>query len=65
MTERYTSFELESEFIEIYNPNNANITIGCIYKHPNMNMNINEFNYDYLNELLDELSKEKKYISSW
>ena len=31
-----------------------------IYKHPNMN--INEFNDDYLNKLLDKLSKEIKNI---
>ena len=36
----------------------TNITNGCIYKHPNMN--INEFNDDYLNELPDKLSKENK-----
>ena len=54
------SFELESTFIEIFNPKKANTIIGCIYKHPNMN--INEFNDDYLNELLDRLSKENKTI---
>ena len=36
----------------------TNITNGCIYKHPNMN--INEFNDDYLNELPDKLSKKIK-----
>ena len=30
--------------------------MGCIYKHPNMD--INEYKYDYLNELLDKISKE-------
>ena len=55
----YKSFELESTVIEIFNPKKTNIIIGCIYKHPNMN--INELNNDYLNELLDKLSKEKKY----
>ena len=48
----YKSFELESTFIEICNPKKTNIIIGSIYKHPNMN--INEFNDDYLNELLDK-----------
>ena len=56
----YKSFELESAFIQICNTNKANIIIGCIYKHPSMN--INEFNNDYLNELLDKLSKENKTI---
>ena len=56
----YKSFELESTFIEICNPKKTNVIIGCIYKHPNVN--INEFNDDYLNELLDKLSKENKTI---
>ena len=47
----YKSFELESRFIEICNPEKTNIIIGCIYKQPNIN--INTFNDDYLNELLD------------
>ena len=60
----YKSFELESTFIEICNPTKANIIIGCIYKHPNGN--INEFSDDYLNELLDKLSKENETIFfSW
>ena len=60
----YKSFELESTFIEISNPTKANIIIGCIYKHPNVN--INEFSDDYLNELLDKLSKENETIFfSW
>ena len=56
----YKSFELESTFIEICNPKKTNILIGCIYKHPIMN--INEFNDDYLIELLHKLSKENKTI---
>ena len=56
----YKSFELESTFIEIFNTKKTYIIIGCIYKHPSMN--INEFNDDYLNELLDKLSKENKTI---
>ena len=34
----YKSFELESTFIEICNPKKTNIIVGCIYKHPNMNI---------------------------
>ena len=56
----YKSFELEFKFIEICNPKNTIIIIGCIYKHPNMN--IKEFNDDYLTELLEKLSKENKTI---
>ena len=54
----YKSFELESIFIEICNREKSNIIIGSIYKHPNMN--INEFNFKYLNEFLDKLSKDNK-----
>ena len=49
-----------STFIEIINPKKSNIIIGCIYRQPNMD--INEFNSDYLNPLLDKLSKEKKPV---
>ena len=56
--ESYKSCELESLFIEIFNPKKTNI--GCSYKHPSMN--INEFNDDYLNKLLDKLPKENKAI---
>ena len=54
----YKSFELESIFIEICNRKKSNIIIGSIYKHPNMN--INEFNFEYLSEFLDKLSKDNK-----
>ena len=51
---------VESIFIEICNPVKTTTIIGCIYKHPNIN--VNELNDDYLNELLDKLSKENKII---
>ena len=51
---------MESTFIEIINPKKSDIIIGCIDRHPNMD--INEFNSDYLNPLLDKLSKEKKTV---
>ena len=56
----YKPSELESKFIEICYPKKTNIIIGCIYKHPNMN--INEYKDDYLNELLDKISKETEDI---
>ena len=34
--------------------------MGCIYRHPAMD--INEFNYYYLNPLLEKLAKEKKTV---
>ena len=54
----YKTMELESSFIEISSPKRLNIIIGCIYGHPNMDLD--EFNDNYLNTLLDNISKENK-----
>ena len=51
---------LESTFIELINPKKTNVIIGCIYRHPNMELN--EFNEDYLNVLLHKISKENKSV---
>ena len=56
----YKSNELESTFIEILNPKKSNIIIGYIYKHPSMDLN--DFNTNYLNNLLDKVSKEQKSV---
>ena len=56
----YKSAELESTFLEIINHKKLNILVGCIYRHPVMNLN--EFNDYYLNELLHKLSSENKCI---
>ena len=56
----YKPTELESSFIEIFNPKRSNIIIGCIYRHPNMDLD--EFNDNYLNTLLDKISKENKSV---
>ena len=42
----YKATELESSFIEISNPKRS-IIIGCIYRHPDMDLD--EFNNNYLN----------------
>ena len=55
----YKATELESPFIEISNPKRSNIIIGCFYRHPNMDLD--EFNDNYLNNLLDKISKENKF----
>ena len=52
----YKSKELESAFIEIINPNEANSIVGVIYKHPCINGTI--FNNDYLKPLLSKLSMQ-------
>lgn len=52
--------ELESAFIEIFDPKKMNIITGCIYKH--QILNVNEFNDNYLNELSDKLCKGNRTI---
>ena len=54
------SNELESTFVEILNPKKSIIIIGCIYKHPSMDLN--DFNTNFLNSLLDKVSKEQKSL---
>ena len=55
----YKSNELESTFIEILNPKKL-ILLCFIYKHPSMDLN--DFNTNYLNNLLDKVSKEQKSV---
>ena len=42
------------------NPKKTNMIVGCIYRHPHMDLN--EFNDYYVNNLLDKLSKENKTV---
>ena len=51
----YKSTELESLFIEILSRKKTNVIMGCICRHPHMNLN--EFNDCFINNLLDKLSK--------
>ena len=57
----YKSKELESAFIEILSPKKTNVILGCIYRHPHMDLN--KFNDYCINNLLDKLSKENKTVS--
>ena len=52
----YKKNELESTFIEIVNPRKSNIIVGVIYRHPSMDLT--DFNCNYLNKLLENISKE-------
>ena len=56
----YKSKELESVFVEIINPKKNNTIIGCIYRHPCME--IENFNDNYFEPLLKKLSHENKNI---
>ena len=56
--------ELEYTFIEIVNPKQSNIIVRVIYRHPSMDLT--DFNCNYLNKLLDNISKEQKSIfTTW
>ena len=54
----YKTEVLESTFIEINNQHKKNILIGCIYRHPSMDLG--EFNNDYLIPFMDSFSKKDK-----
>ena len=48
-------------FIEIMNPKISNIIVGTIYKHPSIDLT--DFNSNYVNSLLEKISKEQKSVS--
>ena len=56
----YKPCELESKFREIVNPKKRNIIVGCIYRHPSMDLSV--FNENYLLPLLEKLSASNKNI---
>ena len=56
----YEATEVELSFTEISNLKRSNIIIKSIYSHPNMDLD--EFNNNYLNILLDKVSKENKSV---
>ena len=51
---------MESTFIETVNPRKSNIVVGAIYRHPSMDPT--DFNCNYLNKLLENISQEEKSI---
>ena len=55
----YKKNESESTSIEIMNPKKSNI-VGTIYQHPLMDLT--DFNSNYLNNLLEKISKEQKSV---
>lgn len=52
---------LESAFAEIIFKNRKNIIVGCIYKHPNMNVDL--FNDQYLSPFLKSVDEEGKSLT--
>ena len=51
---------LESTFCEIKLKNKKNVLVGCIYKHPSMNIDL--FNDSFLSPLLNKISSENKFL---
>ena len=56
----YKPKQLESVFIEICNENKKNIIIGNLYRHPSMKLN--DFNENFLDPLMEELSTKDKSV---
>ena len=56
----YKEKQLESIFIEVLSESNKNTVVGCIYKHPGLTTQ--NFNFDYLQPLIDKLSIQNKNI---
>ena len=52
--------QLESTFVEIINPKNSNIVIGCLYNHPNID--VLDFKSIYPNQSFETASKERKQV---
>ena len=52
----YEANQSESIFDEIINPKKSNIVIGCIYKHPNID--VLDFKNNYLSQTFKIVSKE-------
>ena len=52
--------ELESTLIEIVDTRKSNIIVGVIYRHPSMDLT--DFNCNYLNKVLENISKKQKSI---
>ena len=52
----YKANQLESTFVEIINPKKSNIVIGCLYKHPNMD--VLDFKNNHLSQIFENVSKE-------
>ena len=57
----YKKNELESTFVEIVNPKKSNVIVGVIYRHPSMDLT--DFNCNYLNKLLEKISKKQNLFS--
>ena len=53
----YIKKYIESTFLKVINQSSKNIIVGCIYRHPCMDLS--KFNNDYLNSLSEKLIRKK------
>ena len=56
----YKANQLESTFVEVIKPKKRNIVIGCLYKHPNMD--VLDFKNNYRSQIFEIVSKERKQV---
>ena len=56
----YKANQLESTFVEIINSKKGNVVVGCIYKHPTMD--VLDFKNNYLGQIFESVSKERKQV---
>ena len=56
----FSSGFLESTFCEIKHKNKKNILVGCVYKHPSMDVDL--FNENFISPFLSKISKENKLL---
>ena len=54
----YEAGKMESVFLEILNDKKKNTIIGCIYRHPTMD--VKSFNEKYFNNVISKITTEKK-----
>ena len=47
--------------LKLSSPKKSNIIVGVIYRHPSTDLT--DFNCNYLNQLLENISKEKNLFS--
>ena len=56
----YKPDKLESVFVELINNDGKNSIIGCIYRHPSME--IEDFNSNYFNMAMNKITNENKNV---
>ena len=62
MSLSYKANQLESTFVKIIKPKRNNTFIGCLCKHPSMN--VFDFKNNYLSQSFEFILKEHKTSSS-